>query len=797
MAVTTPRRMTEATGRGRMSAAWGGVVERHVALLTLLVVMVTAALALGLPRLQFTSSQDTMIARNSTVARDNVRYQRSFGGEVMIVLFDGDVRKLFSPANRAELARFEEDLARTGWFHAVVGPDTVLGFAGDQAEVAGPLTIAALQRDPTIAPAVAARAASDGPRLAAAGPHTLDNPRFVDFLLFDETGAIRQAQRGAFPDGQHALLVARLTGNLSLDDQGRAVDALDRALQARRFAGVAATATGSAALVKEVNDRMRADMARTGVLAVVAMIVVLLLLLRARWRLLTLPVVALAIVWAFGAFGLLGIDLTLVTISGLPILFGLGVDFAVQVHARYEEEAAVDPQAPLPRALAGIGPALLVALVAAAVGFIALRISPVPMVRDFGVMLAVGTAVLLVAVLVFVPVALVWRDHRRSPKPLPAIRRFGVERLVRGLAGAASARPRLVAACALLIAIGGFAVHARVPVESDPEKFAAAGSPVLHDLRQLREVTGTSADIGLMVEAGDVMRADVLRWMAAYEARQLATHRDRLSSSSSIASIAAQVTGATPTPADVRAVMAVAPPGIERTFLDAKAHRALMLFTAGHLTLKEQERLVDAMQRDVDAPPGVRVVASGLSVVGIEAVKTLSGGQLRMTGAALAAVFAWLAIAMRSLRKSVYAVVPVVTAVGASWLALAALGVTVSVLGALSNPLVIAVCTEFSVLIVERYDEEVRRGLPPEAAVDTAVVSIGRAFVASGLTIAAGFAVLTLSGFPLLSSFGAIVSVNVLVSMVCALVLVPPLLGRLAPSPAASPSTEPVGALVS
>ena len=28
----------------------------------------------------------------------------------------------------------------------------------------------------------------------------------------------------------------------------------------------------------------------------------------------------------------------MVTISGLPILIGLGVDFAVQVHSRYEDE---------------------------------------------------------------------------------------------------------------------------------------------------------------------------------------------------------------------------------------------------------------------------------------------------------------------------------------------------------------------------------------------------------------------------------------------------------------------------
>jgi len=46
----------------------------------------------------------------------------------------------------------------------------------------------------------------------------------------------------------------------------------------------------------------------------------------------------------------------------------------------------------------------------------------------------------------------------------------------------------------------------------------------------------------------------------------------------------------------------------------------------------------------------------------------------------------------------------------------------------------------------------------------------------SGLTIAAAFGVVALSGFPLLASFGAVVAVNVMAAMICALVILPPIL---------------------
>ena len=97
-----------------------------------------------------------------------------------------------------------------------------------------------------------------------------------------------------------------------------------------------------------------------------------------------------------------------------------------------------------------------------------------------------------------------------------------------------------------------------------------------------------------------------------------------------------------------------------------------------------------------------------------------------------------------------------------------------SLLAALSSPLTIAVCTEFSVLFIERYHEERRVTPEPDTAITAASTSIGRAFTVSGLTIATAFGVVALSGFPLLASFGAVVAVNVVAAMICALTILRP-----------------------
>src|SRR5690606_7450066 len=120
-----------------------------------------------------------------------------------------------------------------------------------------------------------------------------------------------------------------------------------------------------------------------------------------RWRLLPLAVVLIGIVWAFGLAGYLGLPLTLVTIAGLPVMLGIGIDYAIQMHSRIEEEVIIDASPhPIQEAARGLGPALLVVTFDAVFAFIAIQISQVPMVRDFGWLLTIGIVAICISSIV-------------------------------------------------------------------------------------------------------------------------------------------------------------------------------------------------------------------------------------------------------------------------------------------------------------------------------------------------------------------------------------------------------------
>jgi predicted RND superfamily exporter protein len=182
------------------------------------------------------------------------------------------------------------------------------------------------------------------------------------------------------------------------------------------------------------------------------------------------------------------------------------------------------------------------------------------------------------------------------------------------------------------------------------------------------------------------------------------------------------------------------------------------------------------MKRDVHPPSGATAIPSGLVVVGVALVKALQANRTAMTLTALALVAFLLLLYYRRLVQTLLTLVPVLVAVGLSSVVVFATGLELSPLTSVAGPLVIAVGTEFAVLIMSRYVEERERGRSREDAVDVGIVRIGRAFVASGLTLVGGFAVIALSAFPLLRDFGMIVALNTLVALIVALVVLPPLL---------------------
>jgi hydrophobe/amphiphile efflux-3 (HAE3) family protein len=780
--------------------SWLGLhLGRRAGVVAIVGLILTLVLGFGLTKLEFATGQDSYLNRDEQIYKDSVAYQDLFGGQAMVTLVTLDeghsVNELFTEENLAKWTALEQELRETKLLFGIVTPQTALQFtdnlvqspSGNPAEsVAGKVLLGATARDPSDA-GKAARTASSVKtlqRVNAVPPErrVLGDPDWVDLLLHDNEGEIRKSLRPFFPDERHAQMVVRLPGNESIEDEGKAADAVTAATADLAFDGATVTTTGAAVLLKDINDYLTGGMLTLGAIAVAIMVLILLVLFDVRWRLLPLGVILLGVVWAFGLAGYLGIPLTIVTIAGLPVMLGVGIDYAIQMHARVEEEVIVDrSHHPIQETSRNLGPALLVVTFDAIFAFLALRFAKVPMIRDFGLLLAVGIAVICLCS-IFVPLAVLGIREHKSPTKGRDFREGPLGRLVVRLGSLPTRAALPLIVVSVLLFAGGIAVEDRLTLQTDPIQWVNQDSDVIHDLDVLERETGSSSELGMYVQSDDLFSDETVGFVDRFAKAQLDRYPKALLTASSIVttvSFLMEIPGASdvpPTGEEVKAAFDVAPEDIQRSTGNLDQGALTLIFRTGPSSLEERAVVVREIRDTVAPPAGVRATPSGLAVVGVGLLDNLEANRILLTYLAIAFVFLFLAVRLRSVVRSLLSLVPVLIAVGTASLVAWAFSLKLSPMTAVGGPLVVAACTEFTSLILLRFIEERRRGLDPKQAVDVAAARTGRAFIVSALTAISGVAVIALSSLPLLRDFGIIVAMNVTVALLSALVVLPPML---------------------
>lgn len=785
-----------------MHKFWGTLavqLGKRAGLVSIVGLLVTVALGFGITKLEFATGQDSYLNKGEAVYKDNVAYQDLFGGQAMLTLITMDegheVAELMLPENRKSIDGVIEKLRAGDRLLGVVGPTTALQFSDDLvqgetgdpiASVAGKAILGAAERDTDAASKARRQADSTKTleRLLAVpeAERTFDNPKWVDFLLHDNEGGIRKALRSFFPDDRHAQIVTRLRGNEDIDEEGANSDFVVATTKSLAVENASVVTTGAPVLLKNINDYLKGGMLLLGAIAIGIMMLILLVLFDVRWRLLPLAVILLGVIWAFGLAGYLGIPLTLVTIAGLPVMLGVGIDYAIQMHARVEEEVVIDRAPhPIQETARNLGPALLVVTLDAVFAFAALRFSKVPMIRQFGLLLAVGIAVICLCSII-APLSILGIREYKSPTRGKDFREGALGRFTVKL-GSMPGRfgPALVIASVLIFA-GGIYTEGKLVLQTDPIEWVNQKSQVIKDLDVLDEETGSSSELGIYVRADDVFDQKVVTFLDSFTQDQLRKHPKELLTGSSIVSIVsdlAEVAGAkhvAPAAEDVQAAHAIAPEDIKKSTVAGTGAAMNLIFRTGPSSLEDRAVVVREIRETVQRTDGISATPSGLAVVGVGLLDNLEANRVLLTYLAIGFVFLYLSLRLRSIIRSLLSLVPVLIAVGTASLVAFALSLKLSPMTAVGGPLVVAACTEFTSLILLRFVEERARGLSPKEAVDVAAARTGRAFIVSGLTAIAGVAVIATSSLPLLRDFGILVAMNVAVALASALIILPPML---------------------
>ncbi len=623
----------------------------------------------------------------------------------------------------------------------------------------------ALERELTLAAGSVSTGAGTGKgslsQALLAGAPSIKDRAFLHQIVFG-SGGTAPSQRFAylFPTTRAALIQVRLAASLRAGEQQRVIALIRRAVGMRRFQlpGVSYSVAGEPVLLSDLGGTVGGQLRLLLGIAVAVMALVLLVWFRRRGRLLPLLGSLSAVAIISGLAALVSGTLTVADVAVFPVLLGLGVDYGIQLRAG------------TPRALAAL------AATATGVGFVALLAASTPMVRGFGGLLVAGVAVAF-AVAAFTTGA--------GPAPSSGPPRLVPEVLIASVLGAGEIlagvlpgllrHPRRALALAVAVAVVGWALIPQTAVQSDITRLVPAGMPALAELSRLEQITGSSGEVDVLVGAPDVTSARTVAWMRGFEGR-VSSHfgssdcrRATLCPVLSLPSLLRTAGGS----------LGAVPSYFQRSVLTPDHRHALLAFGIRLMPLSAQRRVLARLRALLRTPAGISARLAGLPVLAVDAESALASlrGRLLMLALSLALVALALLLALRNLRRTLLPLVPIVLATGWSGLLLYLLRIPLNPMSASLGTLVIAITTEFSVLLSERICAQRGAGIPLPDATRAVYRTTGVAVLTSALTALAGFAVLILSNIPMLRDFGVTAVVDLAVSLAGVMLVLPATLG--------------------
>jgi uncharacterized protein len=849
-------------------AAWA---VRHAKAVLAVTVVLAVGAGVGATRLSTDAGVDTLVDSDAASYRATQDVRRDFGEEPVVILAEGDLERIVLTANLGRLLRLEGCLSGKvpAGAKPIPGPCRELAAIGPVRSVVGPATFlneAVIQIDRQLE-RLAARLPraqlrqfllSIAARYGITSAPSISNPDFLAAIVFDldkarNTPKARLAY--LFPNGHAAQVLVRLRPGLSEAERHRAIELIRAAVHdetqrpACRFRGKPEACfalhggryviSGVPVVVDAVTRALKDALLLLFAVALAVMALTLLAVFRSRFRLLPLALALASAALAFGLLAVFGGSLTMASIAALPILIGLAVDYAIQLQARYDEalESAADPAVAARTAASRGGPTIAIACLATAAGFLALQLSPTPMVRGFGLLTVAGVLIAFVVALLAGFAALSLRaprarrtaaapgDRAGSRGGSPVAGFFASEwsrrpRLWLGrkrgrrcresppyslpyrAVGLALAHPKRVLGVGLVLAAIGWGLGTQIETESNIAKLAPQNLQAVKDLNELQDATGVSGELDVRVHARDLTDPATIRWMAAFKRRALrAGGFSGANPSCQEAEICPGpalsdfVTGGGDLPAaetpkltqrGIRSALRQIPPYDLRQVatLDSEtglpAGTALLSFGIRNQSLDSQQALIDRVRaaagkpgKPGGPPAGVEVEPAGLPVIAAAAASDLSASRYWLTLAGLGAVALVLLAAYRSLRRALVPLAPVVLATGWAALVLFVSRVPLNPMSAALGALTIAIATEFSVILAGRFHEERGGERTMAEALRVAYGRTGAAVLASGVTATAGFAVLIASDVRMLRDFGFVTLIDLAVALLGVMVALP------------------------
>ena len=198
-------------------------------------------------------------------------------------------------------------------------------------------------------------------------------------------------------DGRNLMRIADIIGAIPLDD------------------GTLVRSSGHAVIFAAMIRSIVHDAPLATGASLFAVAVLVLALTRGRGgAALVIATLVAGVLWMLGAAAWIGVRTNFLNFIALPITFGIGVDYGINIYVRYQLEG----RGRVGRAVRASGGAVALCSLTTIIGYAALLVADNQALRSFGEMAILGEVACLCAAVVGMPAFLVWLERRRARREL-------------------------------------------------------------------------------------------------------------------------------------------------------------------------------------------------------------------------------------------------------------------------------------------------------------------------------------------------------------------------------------------
>lgn len=537
-------------------------------------------------------------------------------------------------------------------------------------------------------------------------------------------------------------------------------------------------------------------------------VVLLLLFRRLRWVALPLLVVICSIWWTEAVLVIGNLQLSMVSsmLNSLVTIIGIATVAHVAVHFQALQRENVPRPDAIRRTMVELLPAIFWTCATTAAGFLSLLTSEIAPVRSFGIMMALGTLMVLVASTVLLPGGMSLGYLRQPSKQSDD---KGLALKLKQVAHMNERYPKRILWGSLIFVIFAAAGFSRLTIETDFSKNFRDSSEIVKALDFVETRLGGASTWEVNFPAPSQLNKEYLdRVRALAEDLQQVNPPDKtqltkvISITDTLDFVPSKPFASDPIQskldqiedlqADFESSLYNPEQGRMRIVLRAlerqSAEEKLSLIHKVDVLAKKhfpgsETKESDQESKAVDGEPGK---ASGIFILLAYLIDSLLRDQLYSFLLAATSIWLIMSLAFRSLKLGLISMVPnlfpIVVVIGVmGWT-----GLTLNIGTAMIASVSMGLTTDSSIHFISSFLRARSRGASTDEALRSTQHSVGRAIIYATSALVAGFSVLTLSHFIPLIYFGALVSVAMVGGVFGDLVLMPILLRLTYPDKAES-----------